>query len=214
MEDGADRLPEAASNVGPPRRGRPREHAVDKAILAAAVDLLAEVGYARLTMDQVTARAGVGKASVYLRWPNKVALVAEAIQHCFGVVPEVPDTGSLPEDMLTFLRGLLRAQSAATRAMAAVSGEIVSNPELRKAWRRSTEGTLRACVRVIVERAVGRGELPAASDVELLTALPLALLQHWRLEHEQNADDALVRRIIDQFYSLPAGRTAGCQGCG
>src|SRR6266700_7709228 len=102
MEDGADRLPEAASNVGPPRRGRPREHAVDKAILAAAVDLLAEVGYARLTMDQVTARAGVGKASVYLRWPNKVALVAEAIEHRSGDVPPQPDTASPADHMRTF----------------------------------------------------------------------------------------------------------------
>src|SRR6266700_5147281 len=119
MEDGADRLPEAASNVGPPRRGRPREHAVDKAILAAAVDLLAEVGYARLTMDQIAARAGVGKASVYLRWPNKVALVAEAIQQHSAVVPDVPDTGSLRQDMLTFLRALLRRKSSAQSALSA-----------------------------------------------------------------------------------------------
>src|SRR5260370_24574765 len=123
------------------RRGRPRDPAVDEAILAAAIDLLAEAGYARLTMDQVAARARVGKASVYLRWPNKVALVAEAIQHRSGVVPDVPDTGSLREDMLAFLRALLRAKPAAARALAAVTGEIASNPELRKAWRRTLTGT-------------------------------------------------------------------------
>src|SRR5260370_11663714 len=109
------------------RRGRPRDPAVDEAILAAAIDLLAEAGYARLTMDQVAARAGVGKASLYLRWPNKVALVAEAIQHRSAVVPEVPDTGSLREDMLAFLLGLLRGRSAGQRALAAVTGEIDSN---------------------------------------------------------------------------------------
>src|SRR5579864_2191010 len=111
------------------RRRRPRDPKVDEAILIAAVDLLGEVGYARLTMDQVVARAGVGKASLYLRWPNKVALVAEAIQHRSGAVPEVPDTGSLREDMLAFLRALLRAKSTAQRAVAAVTGEIASNPE-------------------------------------------------------------------------------------
>src|SRR5438132_1036795 len=94
------------------RRGRPRDPAVDVAVLTAAVDLLAEVGYARLTMDQIAARAGVGKASVYLRWPNKVALVAEAIQQDSAVVPDVPDTGSLREDMLLFLRSLLRGKAA------------------------------------------------------------------------------------------------------
>jgi AcrR family transcriptional regulator len=183
------------------RRGRPRDPAVDQAILAAAVDLLAEGGYARLTMEQVAARAGVGKASVYLRWPNKVALVAEAIQHRSAVVPEIADTGRLPEDMRMFLRALLRRKSAARGAVAAVSGEIASNPELRQAWRRSLEGTLWACMRVIVERAIARGELPASSDVELLSMLPLTLLQNWRLEHDHGPDDAAVERIVAQFYT-------------
>ena len=74
-------------------RGRPRDPAVDAAVLDAAIDLLGAVGYARLTMEQVADRAGVGKASLYLRWPNKVALVAAAIQRRSDVVPEVPDTG-------------------------------------------------------------------------------------------------------------------------
>jgi len=185
------------------RRGRPRDPGVHEAILVAAVDLLAEAGYARLTMDQVAARAGVGKASVYLRWPNKVALVAEAIQYRSAVVPEVQDTGSLPADMLAFLRSLLRRKTAAEGAVAAVTGEIASNPELRQAWRRSVEGTLWACMRVIVERAIARGELPVASDVELLSMLPLTLMQNWRLEHEQGPDDAVVERIVAQFYTPP-----------
>src|SRR5216684_4382900 len=172
-------MTERGSLTGEPersRRGRPRDPGVDEAVLTAAVDLLAEVGYARLTMDQIAAGAGVGKASVYLRWPNKVALVAEAIQHHSAVVPDLPDTGSLREDMLTFLRALLRRKSAAQRAVVAVSGEIASNPELRTAWRRSVSGTLSDRVRGIVERAIERGELPAKSDVELLAMLPLTLL--------------------------------------
>jgi AcrR family transcriptional regulator len=180
---------------------------VDEAILTAAVDLLATAGFAALTMDQVAAKAGVGKASVYLRWPNKVALVAEAIQHRAGAVPDVPDTGSLRDDVLTFLRALLRTFSSASRAVAAVSGEIASNPELQQAWRKSLAGTLTGCVRTIVERAVERGELPAGSDVDLLSMLPLTLLQNWRLEHGQSPDEAVVQRIVDQFYT-PVPRRA------
>jgi AcrR family transcriptional regulator len=189
------------SRSGEARRGRPRDPGVDEAILTAAVDLLATVGYTRLTMDQVAANAGVGKASVYLRWPNKVALVAEAIQHRAGAVPDVSDTGSLREDMLAFLRALLRSYSSASRAVAAVTGEIASHPELQQAWRRSLAGTLSGCVRVIVERAVERGELPAGSDVDLLSMLPLTILQSWRLEHGQSPDEAVVQRIVDQFYT-------------
>jgi AcrR family transcriptional regulator len=190
--------------------GRPRDPEVDAAILAAAMDLLAEGGYARLTMDQIAARARVGKASVYLRWPNKVALVAQAIQHRAAVAPEIPDTGELRSDMLVFLRDLLRRKSAAEPAVAAVSGEIASNPELRKAWRHGLTGALWARVRVIVERAIKRGELPAGSDVEMLSMLPLTLLQNWRLEHGRGPDDAVIERIVEQFYTpAPARRPSG-----
>ncbi|HMA37764.1 MAG TPA: TetR/AcrR family transcriptional regulator [Chloroflexia bacterium] len=202
MEDNGGRR---TGELGRPHRGRPRDPAVDAAILTAAVDLLAEVGYARLTMEQVAARARVGKASLYLRWPNKVALVAEAIQHRSAVIPAVPDTGSLPADMQAFLLALLRGRAAGERALAAVSGEIASNPELRQAWRQSVTGTLTACVRHIVEQAIARGELPVASDVELLAVLPLTLLQNWRLEHGTGPDDAAVERIVAQFYT-PAPR--------
>lgn len=184
-----------------PRRGRPRDPAVDEAVLAAAVELLADGGFARLTMDQVAARAGVGKASVYLRWPNKLALVAEAIQQRAGVVPDLPDTGSLPGDMRTFLRALLRTYGSASRAMAAVSGEVDRHPELRAAWRQSLSAALTDRLREIVERAIARGELPATSDVVLLSMLPVTLLQNWRLEHGQSPDDAAVERIVNQFYT-------------
>jgi AcrR family transcriptional regulator len=174
------------------------------------MDLLAEVGYARLTMDQVAARARVGKASVYLRWPNKVALVADAIQHRAAVTPEIPDTGALRSDMLVFLKALLHRKSAAEPAVLAVSGEIASNPELRKAWRHGLTSTLQASVRVIVERAIKRGELQAGCDVEMLSMLPLTLLQNWRLTHGRGPDDAVAERIVDQFYTAaPARRSPG-----
>jgi AcrR family transcriptional regulator len=189
------------SRQAPGARGRPRDPGVDAAIRAATLELLAEAGYARLTMDQVAARARVSKSSVYLRWPNKVALVADAVQHRARAVPEVPDTGSLPQDMQMFLTGLLRARGEASRALAAVSGEIATNPELRQAWHRGLAGMLTGCLRQIIDRAVARGELPADSDVELLAGLPLPLLQNWRLEHHGQPDDAVVERIVRQFYT-------------
>jgi AcrR family transcriptional regulator len=176
---------------------------VDDAIMTAAMDLLAEIGYARLTMDQVAARARVGKASLYLRWANKVALVAEAIQHHAAVAPDVPDTGSLCEDMRAFLQALLRSKTAAQRAVAAVTGEIASNPELAKAWRQGVAGTLLACTRTIVERGIVRGELPAASDVDLLAMLPVTLLQNWRQTYAYSPDDTVIERIVIQFF-MPA----------
>lgn len=205
---GASTSGKAAGEAEPGRvraraaRGRPRDCGVDAAIRAATVELLGEAGYARLTMDQVAARARVSKSSLYLRWPNKVALVADALQHHARAVPEIPDTGTLPGDMRAFLTALLRSRNEASRALAAVSGEITTNPELRNAWHRGLAGMLTGCVRVIIGRAVGRGELPADSDIDLLAELPLSLLQNWRLEHRDQPGDAVVERIVRQFYTV------------
>lgn len=193
--------PGLQARAGKRSRGRPRDQSVDAAIRTATMELLGEVGYARLTMDQVSARARVSKTSLYLRWPNKVALVADALQHRARAVPEVPDTGSLPSDMRAFLSALVRSRSLASRALAAVSSEIASNAELRKAWHRGLAGMLTGCLRAIVIRAIERGELAEDSDVELLSQLPLSLLQNWRLEHETEPGDEIVERIVQQFYT-------------
>jgi AcrR family transcriptional regulator len=181
---------------------------VDEAILASAVELLGEVGYARLTLDQVAARASVSKASLYLRWPGKVALVADVLGHRTAVVPEVPDSGSLHQDMRRFLRALvLSHKTGFARAASALSGEAASNPELREAFRHSVIGTVSDRVRTIVGRAVERGELPETTDVELLSVLPMAVLQHIRLAQEPRpAPDKVVERIVEQFYT-PVART-------
>jgi AcrR family transcriptional regulator len=185
------------------RRGRPRDPGVDESILSSTLSLLGEVGYAQLTMEQVAARARVGKASLYLRWPSKVALVADAIQRLSpDLVPPVPDTGSLPGDMREFLRHLVRPRSAAAEAaLPAVAGEAASNPEMREAFRRGVAPTLVESVRAIVQRAVDRGDLPASTDVELLAVLPMALLQQLRLTEERRPDEQMADRIVAQFYT-------------
>jgi AcrR family transcriptional regulator len=184
-------------------RGRRRDAALDAAILDAAIDILASDGYARLTMELVAARARVGKASLYLRWPTRDALVAAALERRSGVVPGVADTGGLASDVRALLRALLAGYAGAGQAVAAVAGELASNPELAAAWRRRMTATLWARMRAIVERAVARGELPHDSDVELLSMLPLTLLQNWRVEHAQGPDDAAVERIVKQFFTPP-----------
>jgi len=181
---------------------------VDDAVLAAAVDLLGEVGYARLTVEHVAARAKVSKASLYLRWPGKVALVANALGYGSAVVPAVPDTGSMREDMRRFLRALVRAHATGfAQAASAVSGEVVHNPALREAFRNSVIATVADRVETIVVRAVDRGELSPDTDVELLSVLPMALLQHVRLTREPRPQpEAVVERVVEQFYS-PASPT-------
>ena len=87
-------------------RGRPRSADAHRAILAATLKLLADVGYEKLTVGEVASVAGVGKATIYRRWPSKAPLVIEA----FSQFPELatPDTGDVLGDLTTLLRSFAR----------------------------------------------------------------------------------------------------------
>jgi len=183
--------------------GRPRDPQVNEAIFAATLELLAEDGYAQLTIERIAARAGVGKASLYRRWPDKVSVVLEAVSRN-PERPSAPDTGSLRADVLDFLRTLVRYRTLHADAISAISSEALCDPRFGEAFRAGMADPVLAGMRSIVERAVARGELPAGTDVDLVAALPPALLQAQRLLKGRQPDKAFVERIVDQFFS-PSG---------
>jgi AcrR family transcriptional regulator len=90
-----------------PRPGRPRSQATHDAILNAVRDILLTGGYAEVAMDRVASLAGVGKQSLYRRWPSKAPLVAEAVMDAYGRHGsfELPDTGDLEADLRAWLGG-------------------------------------------------------------------------------------------------------------
>jgi AcrR family transcriptional regulator len=187
------------------RPGRPRDPEVDEAILSTALRMLAEAGYARLTMDAVAARAGVGKASLYRRFPTKERLVLAALRHRHEHErPAVPDTGSLHRDVLTYLRALIRHRQERTEALRAVASEVMVNPELAAEFRHQVAEGLVAGFRLIVGRALERGELPPGTDIDLLAMLPLALMHQLRLAGEP-VDERQAKRIADQFFGPGRG---------
>jgi hypothetical protein len=103
--------------------------------------------------------------------------------------------------MREFLRQLVRPRSAAAAALPTVAGEASSNPEMRQAFRRGVAPALVGSVRTIVQRAVDRGELPPTADVELLSVLPMALLQQLRLIHDQRPGEEIADRIVAQLHA-------------
>jgi AcrR family transcriptional regulator len=171
------------------------------------LELLAEQGYSRLTVEGVALRAGVAKTSLYRRWSTKESLILDAVAKVgFADRPVVPDTGSLCQDMLSYLCAWVRFRQAQ-----AWSSEILANAELKQAFRTKLGGGLTSGFRTIIERAVARGELPAYTDIELMATLPMALIhQHHGLTGEP-ADEGLARRIADQFFGAagPAGQSRG-----
>lgn len=179
------------------RRGRPRNEACGAEILSAALDLVAEVGIAGLTVDAVAARAGVGKATIYRRWASKEALMLDAWAAA-ATTPEVPDTGSLRDDLRAlFLRN---DHPLSDETMQRVFPQMIAaakvNPEVGDAYR-TFIAERRRPLRTILQRAIDRGELPSGVDRELVHDLLVAPLTFRFLVTDAPVDDPVIEQIID-----------------
>ncbi|MGW0807746.1 TetR/AcrR family transcriptional regulator [Nonomuraea sp. NPDC002799] len=144
---------------------------VRSAVLAATLDELAETGYAGLTVENVARRAGVHKTTVYRRWPDREALVTEALtEHVAADVP-IPDTASIETDLRELARLVARLLTTATdqAITAALISDAARLPEVGQVRRRFFVDRFRRGEPVIT-RAVERGQLPEGTD-------PVALLK-------------------------------------
>jgi AcrR family transcriptional regulator len=189
--------------------GRPRDETRDAAILDATIAVLSDVGYDRLTIDAVAAKAKASKATVYRRWPNKAALVVEAMHALKPALPEgeqapclFPDTGSLRGDLLAGLQKIATKLSTDEgKLMAAVLTAATRDPELAGAMRGNQEEKKRSC-HTVVSRAVARGELDDDSGAELLHEVVPALMYNRLLIVGEPYDDAFITRVVDDV-ALP-----------
>jgi AcrR family transcriptional regulator len=157
-----------------PARGRPRIAELDERILSATRDLLAEHGYPSLSMEAVAKKAGVGKQTLYRRWPRRPLLVYEA--H-FGGQDQtrtwLPDTGDLAED-LAAATAVLQAVFTAPGTVELVSGlvaDCLAEPRLMAELRTRMMRPDLEVAGILFTRAVTRGELPADTDVESLAQI-------------------------------------------
>ena len=148
--------------------GRPREVRVDGAILAATLELVAEVGIHDFRMDDVAERAGVGKAAIYRRYRSKDELVTATVAALVSEIT-VPDTGSTREDLLALMRDAVEVYRDPVKAgvMPSLVGAMPQRPELARAIRDGFLAQRRAALRAVLDRGVARGDLRADLDVEL-----------------------------------------------
>jgi AcrR family transcriptional regulator len=147
--------------------GRPRDPDVDRKIAQAALDLFGEAGWAGFAMETVARRAGVGKASLYLRWSSKEALLADAVTLRMAQVTDV-DTGTLRGDLTELAVQMLDLFAGpASRAAMRLNLEADAIPGVAEHYagiRRSQVLAARAMVR----RGIARGELAPDAPVTLL----------------------------------------------
>jgi AcrR family transcriptional regulator len=172
---------EDTSRSEPRRRQGGRSARVRAAVLAAAAELLAERGYDTLQLPDVARRAGVHPTTVYRRWPTKAQLIGEALLERSQTLSPTPDTGSLAGDLERLvLDGAALVRTPAVRALFRVLIGESADPRPESSWARDRFWAAhRAEAGRIVERAVTRRELPAATDPSELIDLVVgpALLQ-------------------------------------
>lgn len=170
--------------------GRPRDRRIDSAVLRATVDLLAEFGYAQLSVDAIAARAGTSKPAIYRRWPSKAHVVHEAVFPLTDTTA-LPDTGTLAGDVREMVRrtAAVLTTPAARAALPGLVGEMAADPTLHVALLERFGGIIFTGMTDLLRDAAARGdtrpEVTAAELVEAVAGMTfLALLTHAVLDDD------------------------------
>jgi AcrR family transcriptional regulator len=184
---------------------RPRvEGERETEILAATLEVLAEVGYDLLTMDAVATRAKASKATLYRRWRGKPELVVAAVMCHHSTAASVPDTGSLRGDLLAAYCGAGGLNDPlAQSVLSAVVTAMGRDPEFAEVYRRDFIGPKIASSRAIYERARARGEVHPDADLEMLAPSLAGIVLHRAFLLGEAVTPDLVARVLDEVV-LPA----------
>lgn len=149
-------------------------------ITDAALVVLAEMGYSKLSMEAVARRAGVGKSALYRRWPGKREMVTSALGELSVPAAPRPDTGTLRGDIEVMVQAMYEwlTHPLVARILPDLSAAAVREPELAESMRLAVGDPRREAARVVLDRAAARGELAVSTDLALdLLGAPL----YWRL---------------------------------
>lgn len=180
--------------------GRPRSEESRQSILRSTLKLLKrDGGFAELSIEAIAADANVGKTTVYRWWPTKAALVADAFFAGSEEELQFPNTGSVQRDMSLQMRRVIRIfRSERGKVVAALLAGGQSDPELLEAFRERFLWPKRRQAYQTLQRGIDRGELPAASDLDLiLDALYGPIYLRFLIRH-----DKLDESFADEICAL------------
>ena len=209
VETPSDRATADLVGQGPEaqRPGRKRDHTRDPEILQAALEVLAEAGYERMTVEMVAARARAGKATLYRRWPSKGELIIDAVaclRHEELAADRLPDTGSLRGDLVAMIRPqTIGAGQKKMRVMAGVASMLALSPELAEAARAAIAAPAIAMQRIFLQRAIDRGEIAPDLPVDTLAVVVHAMTTYRALMLGLPVDREFLLGVIDEVL-LPA----------
>jgi AcrR family transcriptional regulator len=198
------------------RAGRPRSLESQQAILDATLALLATQGYKAMSIEEVAARAGVGKATIYRWWDSKENLALDALQHLYARHPVI-DTGNLRHDFIAMIEDFIQLLEEKRPILGDLSfklfGEIKTHPELfQMFYTRIMEPRFQQLVQMI-ERAQQRGELRKDLDPYMLAGFCCSPYIIYRLMSKGkivSAGDHWVEQVVDAILHGIAAHHEGC----
>lgn len=201
-----ERSAAGAPPAEPRRPGRPRSEQADRAILTAALDLFAECGPDALCIEAVAARAGVGKATIYRRWPGKEEMLLDALAGLRTQLP-VPQGKSVRSDLIALLDATCReaADPRRARLFALLQGEGARYPRLMAAYLDTVVRPRREVVKSVLRRGVATGELRENTDIDAATFLfNGAVLAS--MYGRDAPDSRYARRVVEELMRGLAAR--------
>ena len=190
------------------RPGRPRSEQAEQAIIEATLDLFAERGFEGVCVEAVAARAGVGKATIYRRWPNKEELLLAAFGSLKSPFPE-PKGVSVREDLLAMVEVMCadKADPRKSRRYALLLGEGDKYPRLMARYKETIIQPRREAMRAVIRRGVETGELRPDTDVEIaMLTLTGAIMAQDQSASGTLDDDFAVRLVDGLLQGLSASR--------
>jgi AcrR family transcriptional regulator len=177
--------------------GRPLDASRDDVLRAAALELLADIGYDRLTIDKIAARAGAGKATIYRRWSGKAELIVDALM-CEKVMLPVPDTGTLRGDLAALVdQADVSTGQLDTQVIIGLVSALPHDAELRDVFRTQLVDAHVATLALVFRRAVTRGEIPPVENLEMIVSLLPALVLHRLIVTATGPDRAFFESVIE-----------------
>ena len=188
------------------RPGRPRSEQAEQAIIEATLDLFAERGFEGVCVEAVAARAGVGKATIYRRWPNKEELLLAALGSMKSPFPEPTVRSATTWSRMLTVMCADKADPRKARRYALLLGEGQKYPRLMARYKETVVEPRHDAIRDVIRHGIATGELRADTDVEIarlaLTGTVMA--------KEKSADGSLngdfAARIVDELLLGLAAR--------
>jgi AcrR family transcriptional regulator len=200
-----DQGPGTDTETGPTRQGqtyrrpgRPRSEQAEQAIIEATLDLFAEQGFEGVCFEAIAARAGVGKATIYRRWPNKEELLLAAFGSLKSPFPE-PEGDSVRDDLLAMVKVMCadKGDPRKARRYALLLGEGDKYPRLMARYKETVVEPRREAMRAVIRRGIQAGELRPDTDVEIAMLTLTGVIMARENTPGGTLDDDFATRLVD-----------------